>query len=237
MFAQNDPVSVLSPFKKNIVKINLTSLAFKNGSFQFEHVTGPKTSVALGTSFQPKTGLPFASTLSDRFGSNPDAQRAIETTKLSNFTITPEFRFYLGKTATQGFYIAPFTRYQHLNFEQVYSFTASNGKMHYPLIGGAINNIGGGVLFGAQWSLGGNLTFDWWIAGPVYGSTSGLLSGTDDMSDLSSADRAKLKTDIESVNIPLTKLDATVGDNKVDVKLSGPYVGVRAFGFNLGLRF
>jgi hypothetical protein len=237
LFAQNNAASQLSPLKKNIFKVNLSSLVFKNGSFQLEHVTSPKTSFALGISFQPKTGLPFASTLSDKFGDNADAQRAIETTKLSSYTITPEYRFYLGKGATHGFYIAPFARYQHMNFEQVYSFTASSGKVHTPLIGGKINNVGGGVLFGAQWDIGGNLTFDWWIAGPIYGSTSGLLSGTDDMSDLSDADRAKLKNDIEGVDIPLTKLDATIGQNKIDVKLSGPYAGVRAFGFNLGLRF
>lgn len=237
LFAQENPVSQLLPFKKNIVKINLTSLAFKNASLQFEHVTSPKTSFALGVSFLPKTGLPFASTLSEKFGDNADAERAIETTKLSNVAITPEYRFYLGKAAPAGFYIAPFARYQHMSFEQVYSFTASNGKMHYPLIGGTINNIGGGVLLGAQWNLGSNLTFDWWIAGPIYGSTSGLLTGTDDMSDLSAQDRAKLESDIESVELPLTKLDATLGNNRVDVKLSGPYAGIRAFGFALGIKF
>lgn len=237
LFAQDDTTLAI-PEKKNIIKINLTSLAFKNASIQFERVMSRNTSLALGVSFLPKTGLPFASTLSEKFGDNADAQRAIETTKLSNFTITPEFRFYVGKKgAPNGFYIAPFARYQHMNFEQVYSYTAGNGKMHYPVIGGKINNFGGGLLFGAQWKLSKNLNFDWWIAGPLYGSSSGNLVGLDDMSDLSAADRADLENDIESVDLPLTKLDATIGQNRIDVKLSGPYVGIRAFGFALGLRF
>lgn len=238
VFGQDNSVSQVLPLKKNIVKINLSSLAFKNGSFQWEHVTGPKTSFALGVSFLPKAGLPFASTLSEKYDDNADAQRAIETTRLSNMAITPEFRFYLSKKgALNGFYIAPFARYQHMNFEQVYTYTANNGKVHTPLIGGNINNIGGGLLFGAQWNLSQSLTLDWWIAGPLYGSSSGNLYGTDDMSDLSAEDRANLEGDIESVDIPLTKLDATIGNNRIDVKLSGPYAGIRAFGFALGLKF
>lgn len=235
LLAQTDSVKL--PIKKNFVKLNLSSLIFKNVSLQYERVLSRKTSVALGVSFLPKTGLPFASTLSDQFGDNEDAQRAIETTQLSNVAITPEFRFYLGKGNGKGFYIAPFARYQHMHFEQVYSYTASNGKKHTPLIGGSINNFGGGLLFGAQWMLGNKVSLDWWIAGPLYGSTSGNLSGIDDMSDLSPADRADLKNDIESVDIPLTKLEATIGQNRVDVKLSGPYVGIRAFGFAFGFRF
>jgi hypothetical protein len=220
---------------KNIFKINLTSLLFKNASVQYEHVLTPKTSFALGVSIMPKTGLPFASSLKDQYGSNDDAKRAIETTQLSNYTVTPEYRFYLSGKAPNGFYLAPFARYQHMSFEQDYSFTASSGKMYYPHITGNIDNIGAGVLAGVQW--GSHLTLDWWIAGPVIGTTSGDLVGTANMSDMSQTDRDKLKNDIESTNIPLTKLNATVGSNQVDVKLSGAYAGIRAFGFALGYRF
>ena len=236
VFAQDKTAETISPVGKTIVKINLTSLAFKNASFQIERVTSPKSSFALGVSYMPETGLPFASTLSEQFGDNADAQRAITTTRLRSFTITPEYRFYLSGKAPSGFYIAPFARYQNLYFQQEYSFTASNGKEHRPVIGGTINNIGGGLLFGSQFKLGSNLTLDWWIAGPIYGSSKGELSGTDDMSDLSAADRSDLESDIESVDIPLTKIDATVESNRINVKLDGPYAGVRAFGLALGLR-
>ena len=47
----------------------------------------------------------------------------------------------------------------------------------------------------------------------------------------------ELKSDIESTDIPLTKIEATIGTNQVDVNLSGPYVGIRAFGFALGIKF
>ncbi len=224
--------------KKNILKINLSALIFKNASLQYERVVNRNMSVALGVSIMPKTDLPFKNTLMDEFGDNADAKRAIETTQLSNFSITPEVRFYVGKKgAPNGFYIAPFARYNHLAFEQLYQYTAANGKIHKPLIGGKINNYGAGILFGTQWSLGKCVTLDWWIAGPYIGSMNGDLVGFDDMSDLSATDRTKLKNDIEDVNIPLTKTQATIGNNRVDVNLSGGFIGVRTFGFALGYKF
>jgi hypothetical protein len=237
VFAQEKMAESITPLGKTIIKVNLTSLVFKNASLQIERVTSPKTSFALGVSYMPETGLPFASSLSEQFGDNADAQRAIETTRLRSFTITPEYRFYLSGHAPTGFYIAPFARYQNLYFQQEYSFTASSGKVHNPVIGGTINNIGGGILLGTQFKLGSKVTLDWWIAGPIYGTSSGNLSGTDDMSDLSAEDRANLEGDIEGVDIPLTKIDATVGNNRIDVKLDGPYAGLRAFGLALGIRF
>ena len=233
-----DAAGIKNNVKGNIIKINLSSLLFKNGSFQYERVVKRNLSLGLGVSFLPKTGLPFAGTLQDEFGTNADAKRAIETTQLSNFSVTPEIRFYMGKKgAPAGFYLAPFARYQHLNFNQVYEFTPSNGKVHHPTISGTINNIGAGLLLGTQWNLSNTLTLDWWIAGPIIGTSKGNLVGRDDMTDLSAADRQKLKNDIEAVDIPLTKIEANVGNNQIDVNLSGPYAGIRAFGLALGIKF
>ena len=50
-------------------------------------------------------------------------------------------------------------------------------------------------------------------------------------------DRADLKNDIESTELPLLNVDANVGNNQVDVKLSGGYAGLRAMGFTFGFRF
>jgi hypothetical protein len=233
-----DVAGIKNQAKGNIFKVNLSSLLLKNGSFQYERVVKRNFSYALGFSILPKSDLPFAGTLKDQFGSNADAKRAIETTQLSNYSITPEVRFYMGKKgAPAGFYLAPFVRYQHMSFDQIYQYTASNNKVHNPRISGTINNIGAGLMMGTQWNLSKSLTLDWWIAGPIFGSSNGHLVGTDDMSDLSTADRQKLKSDIESTDIPLTKIEATIGTNQVDVNLSGPYVGIRAFGFALGIKF
>ncbi|WP_018615272.1 DUF3575 domain-containing protein [Segetibacter koreensis] len=235
--AQNEAKTISIDQKKNVFKVNLTSLIFKNLSFQYERVVAKKTSVALGLSVMPKTGLPFASTVKDKWGGNADAARAIDQTQLSNFSITPEVRFYLGKKqAPTGFYIAPFGRYNQLRFDQIYTFTPSDNTLHTANVKGTLNNIGGGILIGSQWNLSKSMTLDWWIAGPIYGSSNGKLSGTDPKG-IPAQDRAKVKSDIESTNIPGTKMEATVGANQIDVNLSGPYVGLRAFGIALGIKF
>lgn len=223
--------------KKNVVKINLSSLIFKNISLQYERVIAPKTSVALGVSLMPKTGLPFAGALRDQFGDNTDAARAIDETRLSNFSVTPEVRFYLGKKqAPAGFYLAPFLRYNRLTFDQMYTFTPNDNQLHTANIKGRINNVGGGLLLGAQWHLSNALTLDWWIAGPTIGKASGKFTGTDPKG-IPQADREDIKNDIESTDFPGYDVKATVGANQIDVDLKGTYYGLRAFGIALGFKF
>jgi len=224
--------------KKNVFKINLSSLVFNNYSVQYERAVAKKTSVALGFSVRPKGPLPFANSLQDQYGSsNSDAARAIDQTKLSNMSITPEVRFYLGrKPAPLGFYIAPFARYNEMKFDQMYTFTPSDNKLHTANINGKITSIGGGVLLGAQWGLGKNFSLDWWIVGPIIGSTKGDLSGTDPMG-IPAQDRAKIKNDIESADIPGWTLNADVQANTINVNMKGTYYGLRTLGIALGYRF
>jgi hypothetical protein len=226
--------------RKNLFKINLSSIAINHYAFQYERVTRKKQSFAIGFGFSPNVDLPFKNTLSDQFGDNADAVRAIETTKFTKITVTPEYRFYFGKKAPQGFYLALFARYSNMKISQDYTFTPSNGSLHNAHITGKINGIGGGVLAGAQWLLGKQqrISIDWWIAGPFIGSMNGDLVGTDPkMNELTAQDRADLENDIESVDIPLWDVDATVGANSVDVKLKGAFYGVRFLGISLGIKF
>jgi hypothetical protein len=222
---------------KNIIKLNLTSIALKHYSLQYERTLTKKRSVAIGIGFSPNVGLPFKKTLLDLFDGNADARKAIETTVFNKITITPEYRFYLGKKeAPSGFYIAPFIRYTHMSISQDYEFTPSSNKLHVAHLKGKFSGIGTGVKFGAQWALGRRVTLDWWIAGPFIGAMNASFHGTDDMTDMTAQDKAELESDIESVDIPLWKIDATVGNNKIDAKLKGPFYGVLA-GLNLGIRF
>ncbi len=234
LHAQNtDAIDLLQ--KKNIFKVNLTALAFKNLSFQYERVTGPKTSFALGLGIMPKSKLPFADKIKEEYGDNEDVVRALDQTRLSNFTITPEFRFYLGKQAPTGFYIAPFVRYARSTFDGPYTFTPSDQQLHTANIKGSINSVGGGLLLGAQWSLGKSVSLDWWIAGPIIGSTNGKLSGTDPKG-IPAQDRPGVKEDIDSFDPPGLDFTSTVGANDIDVNIDGTYYGLRAFGICLGIK-
>ena len=223
--------------KKNIIKLNLTSLIFTNFSFQYERVLSRKTSVALGIGIRPKSGLPFKNKLMEQFGSNSDAAKAIEETKFSNFNITPEFRYYVGKKgAPRGFYIAPFLRYSTMKLDQMYRFTPSDGIKHVANIKGSINSFGGGVMFGAQYNLSKKITLDWWILGGAVGKSKGTLIGTDPI-NIPAQDRANIKNDIEDVDFPGLDMKATVEQNKITVKWDGPYYALRTFGLALGFKF
>jgi hypothetical protein len=57
------------------------------------------------------------------------------------------------------------------------------------------------------------------------------------MSDMSAQDKANLANNIESVKLPLYTTTATVGQNTVEAKLTGPYYGVRLMGLCLVYSF
>jgi hypothetical protein len=234
-----DPATKLG---KNIFKVNLSAVALSHYSFQYERVTNKKQSFAIGFGFTPNVSLPFKKELSDQYGGNPDAARAIETTKFNKITITPEYRFYTGKkNAPEGFYVALFARYVNMEVSQDYTYTPSDNHLHRAHMNGKLSGIGGGPMIGAQWFLGKQkrVSIDWWIAGAFFGKMfEGKFHGTDpEMDHLDADDRADLKNDIESTDIPLWDIEATIGDFYVDAELKGPFYGARVMGFCLGIRF
>ncbi|MER3498015.1 MAG: DUF3575 domain-containing protein [Chitinophagaceae bacterium] len=174
----------------------------------------------------------------DQFGGNDDARKAIESTTFSKITVTPEYRFYFGKKgAPVGLYLTPFARFTHMSFDQDYEYMPSNGVKQVANVKGKFNDFGSGAMLGAQWALGKNDTLDWFIVDPFIGGMKADFHGTDDMSDLTQQDEEDREKDIESIDIPMWKIDATVGNNTIDAKLTGPFAGVRAFGISLGYGF
>lgn len=234
LFAQQDTVAA----GKNIVKFNLTNIALKHYVVQYERMVGKRQSFGISLGISPNVSLPFRQLIIDNYGGNQDTRNAIRLTRYNKISITPEYRFYLGKKAAPaGLYIAPFARYMHTGINQNYSFTPENDNLYVAHVNGKISGIGGGVMLGAQWALSKNLTLDWFIVGPFIGALHSNIKGTGDMSYLSDDDKAYIKNDIESIDIPLWDVNATVDNDLVDVKIKGPFYGIRAFGINIGYRF
>ncbi len=223
----------------NVIKVNVTSsLAMEHYMIQYERALNLNRSIGLGIGISSGIDLPFKNALIDQYGDDEDAKRAIETTKLDKLTITPEYRFYVNKKgAPIGFYVATFVRYTKLSFTQDYSFTPSNGILHIAKVNGDLSGVGGGAMIGVQYALGKVITLDWWIVGPFVGVQSGDFDGACDMSDMTPEDLSNLESDIEDTEIPLWTVDATVSTNTINAKISGPFVGLRAFGLCLGVRF
>ena len=224
--------------KPNIIKFNLTGPVVGYYTIGYERVINPKQSTGITISIAPNVDLPFKSTLLDLFGDNDEAVTAINSTTFTNFSLMPEYRFYVGvKGAPFGFYAASFLKYTHMTHSQIYQFTSDAGVVHKPLIETTFNGFGAGELIGIQWQLGKSMTLDWWILGPFVGVLNGKSHGIDDMSDMSAQDKADMEADIEAVPIPGWTIEATVAENTVDVDLGGLFFGTRIFGLNLGVRF
>lgn len=218
--------------KKNIVKINLPALLFKNISVQYERQIGKRTSVAANFHAIPFGELPFQSVFKD-IGNSSEVQYS--QFKLGSFGVVPEFRYYVGrKGALHGFYIGPFINISNykLNLPISYSNNTRTG-----IFDGTLNSVTGGLQLGAQFRLGKNVTLDWWILGPNYGSANGTLNLS---TALSPSEQSDLRTQLENFknDAPLNTIQSyTVSSTGASVVAKGPWGGLRGLGLNLGIRF
>ncbi len=216
---------------KNLLKINLLSLPLKNFSFGYEHILGRKITAGLGLRFMPNGSLPLRSVISNLID-DPEADRQLDKFETGNIAITPEIRFYMGKQALQGFYIAPFARYSSYSAKLPFEFDVEGTTETIPL-SGKLNTFTGGLLLGAQWKLGGRIYLDWWMLGPQYGSAKGNLDGK---KSLTTQEQLELRDELQDIEIPFADTKTTVDANGARLDITGPWAGLRA-GLCLGIRF
>lgn len=234
--AQTDSTET-SPGGKNLIKINLTSLALNNYSLIYERKIARKISLGLGLRTMPKSAFPFKSKL-ESIIDDPDTYKYIDDLRMSNFSITPEVKFYFGKDVFRGFYIAPFARYSNFKASLPFEYTFEEGGVDQTKtipLDAEIKGITGGLLFGAQWKLSKLVYLDWSILGPHYGSSDGNIVGK--MALNSEAERQALRDEIEDM-LDTDVVDKTVVVDKdgARVDLTGPWGGIRA-SIGLGFRF
>ncbi len=126
--------------KQNVITLSISNLALVTPTVYYERVLSDKTSAKMGLYY---TGF------------------TISETKMSGLGLIPEFRLYPGeKGAPNGFYLAPFVKYQN------YSLKQSELGVDYKA---SLTGIGGGVCIGGQF--GQNFIFDIFF-GPSFSSWS-----------------------------------------------------------------
>lgn len=130
---------------KNVLKANALSLFLATGSVFYEHKISDMTSAQLGFGY---AGLNY------------------NHTRFSGIILTPEVRIYPKKEAIDGFYIAPYLRYQNFSLKSG-SDEASLGSM------------GGGLLLGRQWITNSGFTMDLFFGGHYSSHNLKLKSGSD----------------------------------------------------------
>jgi hypothetical protein len=228
-----------SSFQNNIIKLNVTALFIKNFTFQYERIIKKYLSGAIAVRFMPNGTLPYKNYFYNRFGDDdPDAQETIDNMKVSNFAITPEVRFYVGKKGFgQGFYIAPSYRFAKFNISNIeYIYTDEEDQDNTILMSGKLTANYGGFVVGAQWFLGKRITLDWWIFGPLWGIENSNFSGNSNY-PLTEEDKAQIEENVNDLDIPGTSVEVTFPDDySVSLQLHGPIYGV-AFGLAFGFRF
>ena len=221
---------------RNFLKINITAIAFKNYSLQYERTLNRKFSFALSFRFMPSSDIPFKSTVLKIVNDQGDTKRTIEDFRLSNTAITPEFRFYLSRKGYgRGFYIAPFYRYATFKTTDLDIFYNDNsGTQNTIKLSGKLTGNTGGLLFGMQYPLGRHVVLDIQLLGPHFGSAKGDFSGIS-AKPLTTDEQDQIRSNLD-IDIPLIDRTINVTANNASLKLNGSWGGVRA-GISLGVRF
>lgn len=247
------PPKDLSPYRKNNVKINLSSLALNNYSLYVERSLTRKISFSAGYRSMPMSNLgelPAIKKISANYADGDELFYGINSMSASANAYTGEFRFYGGKKpGARGFYLSLYGRYTDMKIDYNYTYTTSgydpltgieNESRTYNVpIKSNIKGLGGGLMLGAQWLIAKRVTFDWYIVGGHYGKLSGTGSGLADLSSMSDMDKSYLKDDLESTGtiVGPSAITATVTNQGVNAKATGPFMGLRGAGFSLGLAF
>lgn len=225
LFSQNSNLN-----KMNVVKTNVTAYAFRNVNLTYERVINKTFSVNVGFGTMGKGSVPFSKTFVE------DTELSDAEISMTNFTIEP--RIYLGEGYGKGFYFAPYYRYSSFNIDQVkMAVDFSDGSSEDLLITGKATGNSAGLMLGVQWFLGAkeNWVLDWWIVGAHYGSGKGDMRGNSPRT-LTADEQAELKQQIEDLDIPLFEYTTTTDANGANLKLDGPWAGLRA-GLSIGYRF
>ena len=215
----------------SLLKVNLLALPLRNFSLAYEYKIARKITAGLGVRVMPRGGLPMRSSISNLID-DPETDRQLDNLEIGNVAFTPEIRFYMGKQAMRGFYLAPFARISTYTADMPLEFDV-NGTTEVMPLSGKLNTLTGGLLIGAQWKLGGRVYLDWWMLGPQYGSSDGLIDGK---KALNAEEQQELRNELQDLEIPFTETTTTVDSNGARLDIKGPWAGLRA-GLCLGIRF
>ncbi|HUX83917.1 MAG TPA: DUF3575 domain-containing protein [Chitinophagaceae bacterium] len=236
---------------ENIVKINLSSLALNNYSFQYERKLSHKISFGLGFRFMPQGALPFHNSINSIINKNQSSgsgnnnnnndssfKNAVTNSRMSDWAVTAEVRFYFGKKGFgRNFYVAPYVRYTQFSLNIPYTFTDQNNQPHNMNLQGNLTGFGAGLMLGKSFMIKKIVVLDIWILGPMIGPGRVNVNATADLSQLSDQDKQTLKDNIQNVGIPTWTLTANVSNTGVQATGNGALIGVRGLGFNVGIAF
>ena len=224
--SQTNVVNVTS--QKNVVNLGLGGLALGNVALNYERNLSDSRAVSLNTGFLIPRKLP--SVIYDALIEeiNIDADN-----KISGFFIMPEYRFYpTYKIAPEGFYIAPFIKFNYYTLDLRGDFNDVTAD-----IKGKYTAIGGGVQFGMHWIIKERVSIDFYLAGPgLYYDNLSLRLESDDPDVDYDGFGGDVDADISGVPLIGEKTEIEIGDDYVDATSKFIFPGFRT-GVSLGIVF
>lgn len=221
--------------QNNVAGINPLSLGLKNLNLKYELVVNKNQSLALNGSYMLERTLPFYSIENANLFFDKETTTDIDIEEhVTGYSFFPEYRFYMGKKkdAPQGFYVAPYFRYNHYNFEFIGPYEGQRATFS-----GIYSSIGGGIQLGMQWIVNDFLSFDLQILG--LGINSNNLNArfeTDNNNEGYGQIKQDIELDVEDVPILGGKMEVTATDDYVEGKGSFIIPGVRG-GLSIGIAF
>ena len=144
VFAQDIPDVAV---EKNVLKVNTLSFLLGSGSVFYERKITDLIAAQFGVGY-----------LNYKIGE----------TKFNGLILTPEFKVYVRKNAIDGFYIAPYLRYNKFGYE-VKDDTSE----------GSLISFGGGIAFGRQWIFQKGFVMDLFFGGHYTGANVEITYGTE----------------------------------------------------------
>lgn len=228
-------------FPSNQVKVNLATILWNTGSINYEKRISNRWTVGLTANYRPKGKPPFKSTLQKLFGdknkSYLDNAFDIHQLEYSNWSISPEFKFYFNKAnAFKGFYIAAFAKYEHIDmqYDLPLSFDASGYTIQTKLpLEGSVQPWSGGIYIGHQWQLAKNWYLDWQIIGGNFGVGKLEMYANQSLTD---KEQEKIKAFAEEIQEELSDLNYEVNNQGAKIWGNIPWAGLRT-GLSIGFVF
>lgn len=236
--------------KKNIVKISLTSLAYKGISFEYERVLNQKFSVAATINYREKAALnlpDFGQRFLKWYAANQYniSLDNVDFSQLSmgNFAIAPELKYYFKNRAANGAYLSTYLKSNTYDLVLPTQFSVSlrgqNITLTYPA-NFSVKSYSVGLKIGYQHQLWKQLYFDIFLQ-EGYDAIVKITSDTQqDLSILTTDEQLTVRQKVyDTYNLPPQKFDVIVNNSGINISqkenvsaLSIPFLGV-----NLGFAF
>lgn len=180
-------------FWKNIVKVNLSSLALENHSLSYERSLTRKVTFVAGYRYMPETTVASVFLVEKATDQYPNKYEVIidelDAATVANNTFTGEVRLYTGEhPGARGFYLSLYGRYINLRSTYPYDYSIHGNTYHLPFEG-KLKGLGGGLMAGSQWLIANRVTFDWYILGGHLGKSKADMLAMADLSTMTPGEK------------------------------------------------